>query len=361
MRILPARFTIPNFDDVETDRYFQKVKSEYKAYRKKGILQPSNHKSLFIHQVEDQYGTHSGIAGCLSIQHYWDGKIKGHEATLQPKEEKQLRLLRERNAQIKPVLLLHRHEQVIADWITDFQMAHAPYLSITYQEKTHRIWRISSVARQKTIQDLFDQMISTFYIADGHHRTTITAQLSKHLNKPLQLFCTLFSTEQIQILPFHRLVEGVTDRSLPQYMKELSKLCTYTKIDTPHIPDQKHCLKMYVAGDWYQLSWRKKVIAADSITRTLDAALLDREILETVMQIKDIRNNNQIKYINGSNDQYERMERLVNEHPDRVGFCLPALDMNDFIAVVKAGRILPPKSTWFLPRMLNGLIVYELV
>jgi uncharacterized protein (DUF1015 family) len=360
MQILPVPVLFPNFDKIEQLSHFSnEVKHNFLNFQTHQYFQSKKEKSIYIYRIDTPERCYQGIAAAVSISAYLNKTIKGHEETLELKEKKQLELLKDRCAQIKPVLLTYPAVAEIEAWLSAQQIN--PFL-FSFQQgiNQHTIWEIHQPDEIIHIQQLFNKHVAQTYIADGHHRTTITAKYAKALGKPLHLYCTLFSSSQVEILSFNRVVEGIPERTLEGLMRHLSQWCIVEPSKSKHSLE-KHCLKMYVQQQWYDLTWRASLFAQDpSKQKMLDATLLDVELLHHLMNVDNTRSNNRIHYVMGDDPNFEALTKMVDEDENRVGFCLAPVSVEDFIHLVNEEQLMPPKSTWFKPRMLNGLFVYEL-
>lgn len=363
MQIKPTQLLHPSLNKVGSiSNYFSNAKEDYNDFRKQGIYEQIENSSIIVYQIEGTKGEqYSGIAASIPISEYEADHIKKHEATLTPKEEQQLRLLKERQAQVKPVLLTYPKVTQIEAWISHIQKTEPIFKEVVVKKMKHRLWKVSHPSKIQEIQQLFQQYVPNTYIADGHHRTAATNRWNAGKSNKADLYCALFSSDQIEILPFNRVVDGVEERTLKAFLKEMDELCDIREIEKPFIHPPKHCLQMYVRGQWYAFVWKKQILAScKTAVEKLDPYLLDHRILTKVMQIDDIRDSRQVKYVGGLEGSIKKMKALVDKEKDRIGFYLPSIRMDDFLTVVNSGEVLPPKSTWFEPRMLNGLLVYSL-
>ncbi|MEN0048823.1 MAG: DUF1015 family protein [Bacteroidota bacterium] len=362
MQIHPSQLLFPLLDNIKSkEDYFSSAKEKYTIFRKAHLLQAVDRPSIFVYQIQKGDKIYNGITATIAMQDHSAGKIKRHEATLEAKELQQLQLLEERQAQVKPVLLTYPKISAIEAWIRAIQQTHTLFLKLELKKTIHRLWKVDGKDAIQKLQWLFKEYVPATYIADGHHRTAVMARYTADHPEDAYLYCTLFSSDQIEILPFNRVVDGVEERSLKAFLKEMEELCDIRKIDRPFVHPPKHCLQMYVRQQWYALIWKKVILkTCINLIEQLDPYLLDQRILKKVMQIQNIRSSDQVKYIGGAEGSIKKMTKLVDAEKDRIGFYLPPVQMQDFLEVVNSGGLLPPKSTWFEPRMLNGLLVYEL-
>lgn len=362
MQIVPVPILTPNLEKIENvEAYLQDIKSNYFTIKSNGVLTRQDDSAVYIHQIKNQLNICNGIGAAIPIEAHYDGQIKWHESTLKSKEETQLNLLVKRRAQIKPIMMIHENLTAITHWIEQNQAYQNPFLQFFQDGIQHRIWKITAPIQIAALQAIFEAQVGHLYIGDGHHRTAAALRYAAQSNATNHLFCTLFNADQINILPFHRMVEGIKGRPVKDFLQKLDFFCHLKPLTHPTKHTVKNTVQMYVAGSWYELKWKKAMLENCMLeVEKLDAALLDQKLLEQLMNITDIRENAIIRYVNGGAEQYNRVATLVNEEEDRVGFCLHPVAISDFINVVNEGSIMPPKSTWFQPRMLSGVMVYEM-
>ncbi|NJK83827.1 MAG: DUF1015 domain-containing protein [Saprospiraceae bacterium] len=222
---MPSSILFPNFDRIEpSSHFFADVKYDFLPLYENDYFKPNNRPAIYIYRIDTQQRFYQGITAAVPIEAYWKGDIKGHEGTLEMKEKQQLDLLKERKAQIKPVLLTYATVPAIENWILK-QQSNRPFIHFKQGENKHTIWEVHQAEQIADIQQLFAEQVVQTYIADGHHRTTITAKYAEEIGQPLHLYCTLFSSSQVEILSFNRVVEGIPERNLEGLIKHLSNWC----------------------------------------------------------------------------------------------------------------------------------------
>lgn len=358
MQILPSNILTPNLTEISRlDKFWDKTKYKFNTLPLQKVFLKSAIPAFYIYQIRSGNKTYRGVTGAISIQSYLNGEIKGHEDTIEDKEQRQIELLQERTAQVKPVLLTYPAVPAIEQWIESHIDA-TPYLQVEVGEHEHTIWKITAPKEMAIIQYLFEQHVHQTYIADGHHRTVATVKYAESVDQSVYLYGALFSSNQIEILPFNRVVEGIENRSIENLMEHLAHWCEISIGQPLKNVEAHHQIKMYVQKKWYYLNWKPEL--QHNLTNSLDATLLDLGLLKDLMQVDNIRNNKKLEYISGDDPNYKQLQRKVDQHPHKVGFCLPPMSFQLFMNTVNEGHMLPPKSTWFKPRMLNGLLVYEL-
>jgi len=229
----------------------------------------------------------------------------------------------------------------------------------------HTFWEVNEGTTIQQLQNHFLNHVPHTYIADGHHRTSTSALMNKRMqgkeiNKEYDLLLSaFFPTSEIEIHDYNRVVEGLNDCSLTTFMARLSQLFEIEVMEDSRKPKEKHEIVMFLNREWFQLRWKKHILEAYKKNGViLDANLLDEKVLRDILGIQDIRTDVRIKYVEGPKGLSElRVKTIKNEN--RVAFCLYPVQLTDLIQIVNEGKTMPPKSTWFEPRMRNGLIVHE--
>ncbi len=272
-----------------------------------------------------------------------------------------------RGATVKPILLTHPNVPELTAKIEKVIKKQKPAYSVKFdnEKQTHIFWEISDGKEIEAIQRLFLKEIPNTYIADGHHRTSTTALMHQRMGHKKKepdydvLLCAFFPSTELAIHDFNRVIENLGEVSPTAFIAKISQVCDIQILNKPTKPKKKYTLTMFLNKEWYKLTWKKDVLAAyKKSTVVLDANLLDEKILKEIIGIEDIRTDMRIKYIEGPKGINEIQHR-VNKNENSVGFMLYPVELKDLMRVADGNRVMPPKSTWFEPRMKNGLIVQE--
>lgn len=366
MHIRPFKALYANPHRVREDAsFFNTAKERYLDYLHAGYLDKTEAPSLFLYKIQAQDREYMGVVACTELRDYLNGDIKKHENTIRRDEEKQMRLTLERQAAVKPVLLTYPENKEIDQWIAQYVAHHEVSFEIDFPEdrELHRIWIVDKKSDVLHIQKLFVANVPHAYVADGHHRLSSTALLcettkSKAVRKMYsELFCAFFPSGQLDIWEFNRVIELPAQQSLAAFVETLRTYCTVTPIAKGTKPTQPHQMTLCTAEGWYDLHWKPEVVAEfASEEAILDTMLLNEIVLKRMMAIIDVSNDSRIDYINAQKG-VAGVEEKVKSGEHFVGFCLYPVQFEDLVAVSEAGKVLPPKSTWFEPRMKNGLIV----
>jgi uncharacterized protein (DUF1015 family) len=368
MRINPFQAVYPDFNYVASaDTFFDTVKTDFSEYKKSGFFQKTAQEAFYVYQITTPARTFVGLIVNADIRDYINGKIKKHENTLAPTEQQQLNLLISRQAMVKPVLVTYPEVASISQILEKYTKKKKPFFSCELEGKVekHQVWELSDGKDIQQLQQLFETDVPAAYIADGHHRCSCTALLYERTRKSKkvmgeQLLCAYFPITELEIHDYNRVVEGLEDYSPTEFMARLSKVFDITPLKEPAKPSQKYELTFCIHKEWYRLNWRKSILKEYKKTKILlDANMLDEKVMRDILGIIDIRTDSRMTYIEGPlGIDGVRME--TNKSPTRIGFCLYPVHISDLIAVANAGKTMPPKSTWFEPRIKNGLIVADL-
>lgn len=360
MHISPFHALLPHMDLIPSPGYFfATVREEFAEYYGNGFFDRQDKNGIYLYQITGQLRDYLGLIACVDVQDYLDGAIKKHEQTIADQEQKQMQLTIKRKAGVKPVLLTYPEVPDITAWMHQAILQQAPTLEINFEEESqlHRLWAISDDTSLHQLKSLFLDKVPVTYIADGHHRIASTALMHQKTdeNHYGQLFAALFSSAELEILDFNRVLEMSEDISAARFMARLSEVCHIECLNQAIRPDKKHSMVMYLQRDWYRLEWKTEVFSGGT---DLDAALLNEKVLRDILGIFDVRNDTRVHYVEGPKG-LDGLRNSVHKYKNAVGFALFPIQLSDLFRLADAGEMLPPKSTWFEPRMKNGMIVQE--
>ena len=367
VKIYPFSASYPNAELISSaDAFFGAVSKEYIQYKNAGFFIKRKKKALFIYRITGKQ-TFTGIIAGNDISDLEDNKILGHEHTITEKEQNMLSLMLLRKAMIKPVLLAYVSSIEIDNFIGSFISNSLPEYTIELTNPTERhiFWAVDKDEDIHMIKSLFKEHIPKAYIADGHHRSSVTARLVKkkylhdHDNDIHPgLLCAFFPFSDLTIYDFNRVVQLPDHMSTTRFMAHLSIYFDISPAIIPSKPVTKHQLTLYINQEWYILNWKESVIGIyNDKSKVLDVDLFNDYVLKNILDISDIKSATEIKYVEGVSG----LEGLMGaaKYPSSVAFCLFAVTKEELISISDAGGVLPPKSTWFEPRMKNAMIIKE--
>ncbi len=362
MHIRPFRGVFPRQHTVKfEDSFFLSVKEQYAEFAKAGMFEQAANEAFYIYQIRTQLRNFTGLVACAKVEDYFEGNIRKHEKTLEAKEKIQLELLLRRQASVKPVLLTYTKVDAIQDWLDDFIAREEPFFEQGFEkgQETHHFWEVSNWEDIKQLSVLFEREVKETYIADGHHRLSAVAHVYEEKGGHTfeQLLCAFFPSTELVILDFNRVIEMPAHISSTHLMARLSEIFEIKALKRATRPRRRHEIIMHIKKEWYSLQWKPFVLEqyADEDV-LLDAALLNKKVLEEVLQIEDVRTDQRIKYVEGPKG-LRGLQKATKGCKRGVGFCLYPVSFEELAILADQDKMLPPKSTWFEPRMKNGLVV----
>lgn len=362
MRIHPFKAIIPVLSKLtEVDDFFDTVREEFSTYYKNGYFEDVNEDALYIYQITSPTENHIGLIASLDLEDYRDKKIKKHENTLLEKEKQQMALLLERGAMVKPILLTYKDNDLLHSTLFSLIENTALFYEI-YTKKAnqhHRFWKISEPSQMELLQALFLSEIPKCYVADGHHRLTTNLLFEEtykqyHLKEKFDdVLCAFFADTQLDIRAFHRILKDV-DYDEVTLITQINDIADAIIPAIP-TPTHKGMWSMCIKGQWHTWQWKPAFTIAHSELSAvvLDVDMLNELIFKNIFNIQNVRSNPHIGYIEGN----KSIADLEKQSHKGILFHLYPVAIEDLMIVSDNDDIMPPKSTFFEPRMLNGLIV----
>ena len=315
-----------------------------------------NSPAIAIYHIQTPLDSYHGIITLTSVDDFLTSKVLPHEKTLVKREKSTLHRLQQNQGMYKPILLTYHPNEDIDRRSRLFTIDHPPdfIYSDAHQQSRHLMWLVKDPLEQKIFQKLF-KSIPYCYLADGHHRAKSIMRWQGDENAPKHILTAYFDLDEVRVSPYNRVIlKGL--RANSNFEKRIKK---YVKIlhHRSEPPQQKGTLLIVMNHKTLYCRWRKSVLkkAAENHPALLDTFLLNEFLLKKALGLKKIRSNRDIAYIEGQGGVGKVLQK-VQEHSDHIGFCLFPILEKDFVACSKASLMLPPKSTWFRPRLPGGLI-----
>ncbi|MDD3253455.1 MAG: DUF1015 family protein [Lachnospiraceae bacterium] len=358
------------FDDA-TDAYapkvYEKAKELLDQWQAEGILTEDKLECYYLYELTMDGRAQTGIVACASIDDYVSGVIARHENTREDKEQDRIRHVDVTDAHTGPIFLAYRAD-VELNKIVDTMKGTEPLYSFVSEDGiSHRVWRIGNAGTINQIQKRFQQ-IPKVYIADGHHRAASAVKVGlkrreEHPDytgqEPFNYFLSvLFPDDQLMIMPYNRVVKDLNGCDKETFLKQAASCFEIEERGAgAWQPKQPHQFGMYLDGSWYQLIAKPEYVTADPV-KGLDVSILQDHLLGPVLGIQDPRTDRRIQFVGGIRGLGE-LERLVEEGA-AVAFSMYPTSIGELFAVADAGLLMPPKSTWFEPKLRSGLFIHRL-
>ncbi len=367
LHVVKPEIDLPNGTDAYADEVYQKAKSNfYQLINDKVLIQDEEPKLYIYKQTMGQH-EQFGIVGCVSADDYNNNKIKKHELTRQAKEDDRTKHVLTVNANTGPVFLTYREQDDIDAIIAQYVSGNAPDYDFTKEDGIgHTFWVIADPDLQQQLTNKFAK-IDSLYVADGHHRSASAARAKKEKmgadhneEKEYNYFlAVIFPANQLKILDYNRIVFSLGEYSPEEFLvkvEEKFEVISGANYPTPKKPTQ---FGMYLTDKWYQLQAKDGSFPASDPVESLDVAILQNNILAPLLNIVDPRTDNKIDFIGGIRG-YQELEKRVNSKEAAVAFKLYPTSITQLLEVADVGKIMPPKSTWFEPKLRSGLISHLL-
>lgn len=357
----------------ETDLYapevYQKARENLDRMEAEGILLQDRVSCYYLYELTRKGKTQTGIVGCSSIDDYLNGVIKKHENTREDKEQDRIRHVDVCNANTGPIYLACRYPESLLALMNNWKEEHFPVYDFTCEDEIrHRVWVVDEAAAIEAIANEFAG-IDSIYIADGHHRaaSAVKVGLKRREENPgytgdeefNYFLSVVFPYDQLTILAYHRVVKdlnGVEEKAFIGSIKFNFELMIMPGF--PCKPVEKHTIGMYTGGQWYHLKAYPDTYENKDIVGQLDVSILQDKVLGPVLGIDDPRTNERIMFVGGSHKLAELAE--IADREGGVAFAMFPTSMEDLMTIADEGKLMPPKSTWFEPKLRSGLFIHRL-
>jgi uncharacterized protein (DUF1015 family) len=314
-------------------------------------------------------GTHTqtGLIAAASVADYDANRIRKHEFTRPDKEDDRVRQIEALNAQTGPVLLVHP-DSAEAERLIAQATAGAPVADVTADDGIrHTVWLIDAPQAIAAIGAVMATM-RNLYIADGHHRSAAASRVATarrgqgrpHSEDSAEYFlAVIFPARQMRIMDYNRVIRDLNGHSVAAFLKAVGERCAVRPSATPVKPERSGTFGMYLDGHWYHLSIRPELVPVQDPVRRLDVSVLSEQILAPLLGIADLRRDTRIDFVGGIRGLAE-LEQRVNSGEMAVAFAMHPTQMAELMSVADAGEVMPPKSTWFEPKLADGLVSHVL-
>jgi len=348
------------------ERVYLKGKENLEKLIQDGILQEDPAPCLYVYAQTMAGHTQYGIVGCASVQEYLNDTIRKHELTRKDKEDDRTKHVKVTNAHSGPIFLTYRAQPVIDAAVQRVCAHSAVYDFVAEDGIRHQLWVIDDSAAIAAITGAF-RTVSHLYVADGHHRSAAAARVGKEMadNNPHHrgdeeynfFLAVLFPHDQLRILDYNRVVKDLNGKSAAQALTEIATHFDVTPATTRHKPARKGEYGMYLQGTWYMLRAKTALLSVPDPVERLDVSILQKHLLAPILGIDDPRTSKRVDFVGGIRG-LEELERRVNSGEMAVAIALYPTSIEELLAIADAGKIMPPKSTWFEPKLRDGVVVH---
>jgi uncharacterized protein (DUF1015 family) len=360
LHVSKPEIDLPPGTDLYAPEVYAKGKTNFQKLITQGALKQDPQPAFYLYR--QIMGPHSqiGIVGAASCEDYLKGVIKKHELTRPDKEQDRVRHIETLDSQTGPVFLVYRSNSAL-DALVAKCTTTPPQIDFTAVDGVrHSAWVVSDAASVSTLETEFSRL-PALYIADGHHRSAAAArvfQSRKGAGQSPFFLSVIFPDNQVQILPYNRILKNPPGLSTEQLLEKLDGIFVINPQGSPQ-PSRKHELGFYIGGRWYGLNFRPRFAATTDPIEKLDVTLLQKYVLDPVFGIDDPRTSNRINFVGGIRGTSE-LEHRVNSGEYGCAFSMFPTSIEDLMAIADAGGIMPPKSTWFEPKLRDAMFCHML-
>jgi uncharacterized protein (DUF1015 family) len=358
LRVSKPEIDLPPGTDVYASEVYAKGRENFQRLIAQGALRQDAQARYYLYRQVMRQHTQAGLVAAASCEEYLRGVIKRHEFTRPDKEDDRVRHIETLNAQTGPVFLVYRAIAAMDDFVAR-TIAGRPDVDFTARDGVrHTAWTVGEAADFQLITDQFAE-IPCLYIADGHHRSAAAArvyQSRKGAGNSGQILTVVFPHNQLQILPYNRVLKDLNSFTPEQLLVKLDVVFIITRDGAP-APTRKHELGLYLAGRWHTLNFRPLFAATKDPVESLDVTLLQKYVLAPIFGIEDPRTSKRISFVGGIRGPAE-LEKLVNSGESACAFSMFPTSIEDLMTIADAGGIMPPKSTWFEPKLRDAMFCH---
>lgn len=363
----------PEIDlDPSIDHYDAKVylkgKENLQSLITNNILVEDAEPYLYVYAQTMNENTQYGIVGCAAVEEYWNDTIKKHELTRKDKEEDRCNHVRVTNAHTGPIFLTYPDNAEINSCVAEIVKQKPENDHVAADGIRHQSWIIKEKRTSEKLQSLFAS-IKNLYVADGHHRSAAAAIVGRERakansshkgNEEYNFFLAVcFPAEQLRIMDYNRVVKDLNGLTKEEFFKRCEENFTLTKSAIPVHPAEKGEFGLFLDDEWYTMEADETLLDQSDPVENLDVAILQHYVLEPILGIKDIRTDKRIDFVGGIRGLSE-LERRVRSGEMKLAFSMFPTSIHELISIADAGKIMPPKSTWFEPKLRDGLFVHFL-
>ena len=369
--IIKPEIDFPVGTDEHDEKVYRKAAENFEKFQKNGWLIQDGKENYYVYAQTMNGKTQYGLVVCAYVDDYMTGKIKKHELTRKDKEEDRMKHVRVNNANVEPVFFAYPHNNELDAIVKEVTKGKPEYDFVAELDGfRHTFWLIEDEAKIKRITEIF-ATIPSLYIADGHHRSAAAALVGdeKRRQNPAHkgneeynyFMAVCFPDDQLTIIDYNRVVKDLNGLTDEQFIEKLKKnFDVELKGKDIYKPSKLHNFSMYLSGNWYSLTAKAGTYDDKDPIGVLDVTVSSNLILDEILGIKDLRTDKRIDFVGGIRGLGE-LKRRVDSGEMRVALALYPVSMQQLIDIADTNNIMPPKTTWFEPKLRSGLVIHKLV
>ncbi len=371
LHVVNAEIDFPDDVNIYDDRIYQKSNENLEWLIKEGYLIEEDKPSFYIYEEDENGHSQTGLVCLATVDEYDKGDIRTHESTRKVKVDDRTKHIRTVGAQTGPIFLAYydtKKTEEIYSILSEVKLNPSLYKFKTGDNVFHTIWKIGDTATVNKIQEVLDK-VDTLYIADGHHRSESASNIraEKKENNPNHngseeynfFLAVVFPHTELKIMAYNRVVKDLNSLTKDAFFGKVREFFTIEGIEGKCDPDIYHNFGMYIDGKWYHLKAKEGTFPADDPYYSLDVSVLQENLLDPILGIKNPKEDERIDFVGGIRGLSE-LERLVDSGKFKVAFSMYPTQMEQLIRISDDGNKMPPKSTWFEPKLKSGLFIHKI-
>ncbi|SDX49021.1 Uncharacterized conserved protein, DUF1015 family [Hydrobacter penzbergensis] len=363
LHITKSEIDLPESVDIHSQQVYEQAKANLEAFIKRDVLFRENRECYYIYRLVMDGRSQTGLVCVSSINDYENDIIRKHEFTRPEKEQDRINHIKTSGAQTGNVFLAYRHNEKVDALIAEWQETKSPVYDFVADDAIqHTIWIVNDTTTCETISGLFESEIPYTYIADGHHRAASAAKVRKAIENKTGngadfFLTTLFPSNQLYIMDYNRVVKDLNGLDAAQFLAALKEKFTIELVGAAaYKPSHLHTFGLYLNGSWYKLTALPGTFTEDPIG-VLDVTILQNNVLDPILGIHDPRTDKRIDFVGGIRGLQE-LEKRVNSGEMAAAFSLYPVTIEQLFDIADSGNVMPPKSTWFEPKLRDGLLTH---
>jgi uncharacterized protein (DUF1015 family) len=369
-RVIKPELEFSDDADHYAPEVYQKGKANFDQLVDKGLMVQDESENFYAYQIIMNGHKQTGLVGCCSIDDYFNNVIKKHELTRPDKEEDRKNHVRYSKLNYEPVFFAYPHVNSIDELVTEVKNDAPVYDIITSDDIQHTLWVINDADKVAAIKELFEKQVPSIYVADGHHRTAAGALVGEEFRNEAKgnaadggrynyFMAVLFPDNQLKIIDYNRVAKDLNGMDEVTFLAKVAEKFDVEETEGQYKPANLHHFGMYLNNKWYKLVAKKGTYNDNDPVEVLDVTILSKQVLEPLLNIVDLRTDKRIDFVGGIRGLGE-LEKRVNSGEMKVAFALNAVSMQQLMDISDNDMIMPPKVTWFEPKLRSGLFVHQL-
>lgn len=363
-----AEIDLPEDTYIYSEEVYEKAKQNLSSLVSDGILKKDEKSCLYIYEQTREGKVQTGIVGCASIDDYMNNIIKKHELTRADKEADRIHHVDTLDSNTGPIFLAHRKNDAVTETVSEWKASHEAEYDFVSDGVRQTVWVIDDDNVIAKITDEFAK-IPSLYIADGHHRAASAVKVGikrREANPDYTgdeefnfFLCVVFCADDLAIMDYNRVIADLNGNTQEEFINKISEKFEVKKVGaSAYKPEKQHTFGMYLGNEWYCLKAKDGTFDKNDPVGSLDVSILQNNLISPILGIDDPRTDKRIDFVGGIRGLGE-LERRANSDM-KLAFSMYPTTLEELMAIADAGLIMPPKSTWFEPKLLSGLFIHEL-